>query len=65
LNIASLHYIKGTYNYLLGGYKFWPENRLIASVKGRRLPREEATAAIVSKLQNALPQLLPRAPGAQ
>ena len=41
------------------------ENRLIASTKGRRLPREEATASIISKLQNVLPQLLPRAPGAQ
>jgi len=41
------------------------ENRLVASTKGRRLPREEATASIISKLQNVLPQLLPRAPGAQ
>jgi Enterobacterial TraT complement resistance protein len=41
------------------------ENRLVASTKGTRLPKEEGIASIVAKLENAIPQLLPRAPAAQ
>ncbi len=40
------------------------ENRLIASTKGTRLPKEEGMASIVTKVENALPSLLPRAPAA-
>ena len=41
---------------------FETENRLICTTKGRRLKRVEGMAAIVTRLQAALPNLLPRAP---